>query len=349
MHRFDYSFLRESIPGSLSGLVGTIYDLRGRGEIRKTENQRVFEGLRQAAMVDSVRSSNAIEGIVTTAERAKALVRQDAEPLNHDEQEILGYRNALAEIYSGFERMELSEELVKHFHLLMEQNAAADAGEFKRENNWIQERSAEGKIQVRFVPVSARDTDEAVAQWVMAYREARQDSRINGLLLTACVIVDFLCIHPFRDGNGRVSRLLTSLLLLKEGFDIGRYVSVEKKINDYNYGYYEALKASSAGWHENRNSYEPFITFLLQILYACYKEMDERFIEGSAHTKSKSGLVENTLLQCFVPVSKGEIIDRLPEISVTTIERVLGQMVKDGRIVKIGENRGARYMRNSDR
>ena len=120
-------------------------------------------------------------------------------------------------------------------------------------------------------------------------------------------------------------------------------------INDYKYGYYEALKASSAGWHENRNSYEPFITFLLQILYACYKEMDERFIEGSAHTKSKSRLVENTLLQCFVPVSKGEIIDRLPEISVTTIERVLGQMVKDGRIVKIGENRGARYMRNSDR
>ena len=349
MHRFDYSFLRESIPGSLSGLVGIIYDLRGRGEIRKTENQRVFEGLRQAAMVDSVRSSNAIEGIVTTAERVKALVRQDAEPLNHDEQEILGYRNALAEIYAGFERMELSEELVKHFHQRMEQNAAADAGEFKRENNWIQERSAEGKIQVRFVPVSARDTDEAVVQWVMAYREARQDSRINALLLTACVIVDFLCIHPFRDGNGRVSRLLTSLLLLKEGFDIGRYVSVETEINDYKYGYYEALKASSAGWHENRNSYEPFITFLLQILYACYKEMDERFIEGSAHTKSKSGLVENTLLQCFVPVSKGEIIDRLPEISVTTIERVLGQMVKDGRIVKIGENRGARYMRNSDR
>ena len=349
MHRFDYSFLRESIPGSLSGLVGIIYDLRGRGEIRKTENQRVFEGLRQAAMVDSVRSSNAIEGIVTTAERVKALVRQDAEPLNHDEQEILGYRNALAEIYAGFERMELSEELVKHFHLLMEQNAAVDAGEFKRENNWIQERNSAGNIQVRFVPVSAKETDEAMAQWVMAYREARQDSRINGLLLTACAIVDFLCIHPFRDGNGRVSRLLTSLLLLKEGFDIGRYVSVEKKINDYKYGYYEALKASSAGWHENRNSYEPFITFLLQILYACYKEMDERFIEGSAHTKSKSGLVENTLLQCFVPVSKGEIIDRLPEISVTTIERVLGQMVKDGRIVKIGENRGARYMRNSDR
>ena len=349
MHRFDYSFIRESIPGSLSGLVGIIYDLRGRGEIRKTENQRVFEGLRQAAMVDSVRSSNAIEGIVTTAERAKALVRQDAVPVNHDEQEILGYRNALAEIYAGFERMELSEELVKHFHQRMEQNAAADAGEFKRENNWIQERSAEGKIQVRFVPVSAKDTGEAVAQWVMAYREARQDSRINGLLLTACVIVDFLCIHPFRDGNGRVSRLLTSLLLLKEGFDIGRYVSVEKKINDYKYGYYEALKASSAGWHENRNSYEPFITFLLQILYACYKEMDEKFIAGTARTQSKSRLVENTLLQCFVPVSKGEIAARLPEISVTTIERVLGQMVKDGRIVKIGENRGARYMRNSDR
>ena len=348
MHRFDYSFLRESLPGNLSGLVGIIYDLRGRGEIRKEENRRVFEDLRQSAMVDSVRSSNAIEGIVTTAERAKALLRQDAPPLNHDEQEILGYRNALAEIYSGSEHLEVSGELAKHFHFLMEQNAAADAGQYKQENNWIQERTPEGSIRVRFVPVSAKDTEEAMNQWTMAYREARQDSRINGLLLTACAIVDFLCIHPFRDGNGRVSRLLTSLFLLKEGFDIGRYVSVEKKINDYKYGYYEALKVSSRGWHENENSYEPFITYLLQILYACYKEMDEKFISRSVNRKSKSKLVENTLLQCFVPVSKAEIAERLPEISVTTIERVLGQMVKEGIVVKIGENRGARYMRKSE-
>ena len=349
MHRFDYRFLAGDIPASLTGLVGIVCDLGGRESASVQHERRAFAALQKTAMVESVRSSNAIEGIVTTAERMKALVEQNVPPVTHEEREILGYRNALQEIYTGYERMELSGELLRHFHWLIEEGTAADAGRYKRENNWIQERSAEGKIQVRFVPVSARDTDEAVVQWVMAYREARQDSRINGLLLTACVIVDFLCIHPFRDGNGRVSRLLTSLFLLKEGFDIGRYVSVEKKINDYKYGYYEALKASSAGWHENRNSYEPFITFLLQILYACYKEMDERFIEGSAHTKSKSRLVENTLLQCFVPVSKGEIIDRLPEISVTTIERVLGQMVKDGRIVKIGENRGARYMRNSDR
>ena len=180
---------------------------------------------------------------------------------------------------------------------------------------------------------------------VLAYHEAKQDTGINGLLLTACVIVDFLCIHPFRDGNGRVSRLLTSLLLLQEGFDIGRYVSVDKKIHEYRYGYYQALRACSDGWHENRNTYIPFITFLLQILYSCYKDMDDKFIRNTVHRLNKANQVENTLMQCFVPVSKEEIAARLPEISVSTVERVLGKLVREGKIEKIGTYRDARYRR----
>ena len=130
-----------------------------------------------------------------------------------------------------------------------------------------------------------------------------------------------MCIHPFRDGNGRVSRLLTSLLLLQEGFDIGKYISIDKKINEYRYNYYQALKACSDGWHENRNTYIPFITYLLQILYSCYKDLDSKFIENSAQKISKSQLIENTLMQSFVPVSKEEIKARFPEISITTVER----------------------------
>lgn len=141
--------------------------------------------------------------------------------------------------------------------MLILRTTSPDAGKYKQQNNWIQERDEQGRISIRFVPVKARETPQAVEQMILAWHEGKQDSRINGLLLIACVIVDFLCIHPFRDGNGRVSRLLTSLLLLQEGFDIGKYISIDKKINEYRYNYYQALKACSDGWHENRNTYTP--------------------------------------------------------------------------------------------
>lgn len=343
MHRFDYRFLAQSIPANMLEIAGIIYDLRGKGEIRKSRHQQLFQELRHTAMVDSVQSSNAIEGIVSTAERIKKLVGGQAEPFTHDEQEILGYRTALDEICNNAEDLELSGELLRHFHRLMLGATSADAGEYKRQNNWIQERDEQGRVSVRFVPVPAKETPEAMEQLILAWREARQDSGVNGLLLTACVTVDFLCIHPFRDGNGRVSRLLTSLLLLQEGFDIGKYISVDKKINEYRYQYYQALKASSDGWHENRNSYVPFITYLLQILYSCYRDLDSRFIENTADRVSKSRQIENALRQSFVPVSKEEIAARFPEISISTVERVLGKLVRAGEIEKIGTNRNARY------
>ena len=345
MHVFDYRFLSESLPAELLDITGIIYDLRGRGELRKINNQKVFQEMRQIAMIDSVQSSNAIEGIATTAERMKMIIDQRFDPYTHEEKEILGYRNVLDEIYSGYEDMEVSSDLLKHFHYLMLQSVSSDAGNYKTQNNWIQERDEQGRIRVRFVPVDAKTTMEAMTQMIMAYREARQDSGINGLLLTACTIVDFLCIHPFRDGNGRVSRLLTSLLLLQHGFDIGRYISIDKKINEYRMNYYQALEESSDGWHENRNTYIPFITFFLQILYSCYKDLDRRFIQNTVTKQSKSKQVENTLLECFVPISKQELCDRYPEVSVTTVERVLGKLVREGKIEKIGTYRNARYRR----
>ena len=180
-------------------------------------------------------------------------------------------------------------------------------------------------------------------QWILAYHEARQESGISRLFLVACAIVDFLCIHPFTDGNGRVSRILTIMLLQQNGFDIGRYISVEGKINEYKGGYYDALNQASEGWHENKNDYTPFMIFLAQVLYACYKDLDMKFIQNSTAHIPKSRQVEALLLETFVPVSKEEIVHRLPDISVTTVERVLGKMVKEGTIVKIGTYRNARY------
>lgn len=343
MHQFDYRFLKEQVPGQLVGISNMIADLHGREKLRRAEHPDVFQQLRENAMIETVKGSNAIEGIVTTGKRMNALLREGAAPQTHSEQEILGYRDALTEIYADGFDTDVSEELLKHFHSRMLGATAADAGNYKKENNWIQERDENERIPVRFVPVSAKETPEAMAQWLMAYREARQDASVSRLLLIACAVVDFLCIHPFADGNGRVSRLMTSLLLQQAGYRIGRYVSVDAKINEYQYGYYEALKRSSDGWHENRCDYTPFMIFLLQILYACYKELDEKFVEGQTKTIPKHQQVENVLLNSYVPISKAELVSRLPNISVSTIERVMSEMLKEGKIVKIGTYRNAKY------
>ena len=345
MHDFDYRFLAKDVAAEIAGISNIIFDLRARNSLRRKGNERMFEQLRQAAIVDSVRGSSAIEGIVTTRDRARDLVQGATQPMTHGEHEILGYRDALQEIYAPGFSADLSEDLVRHFHRLLMGSTSLEAGEYKREDNWIQERDDQGRISVRFVPVSAGETPDAMTQWIMAYREARQDSTIGDLALIACATVDFLCIHPFADGNGRVSRLLTTSLLLRSGFDVGRYVSIEEMINQHKTGYYDALAASSDGWHDNKNDYIPFIIYLLQILYACYGELDRRFVDGGLERVPKSRQVEELLMAAFVPISKEEICERLPDVSATTVTRVLGRLMREGKVEKIGTYRNARYRR----
>lgn len=346
MHTFDYRFLKSGEYAEMLGLTNIIYDLRAREAIREGSNKKIFEALRRKAIIDSVESSNAIEGIVTTRDRLEQLVQCSTEPASHDEREIAGYSIALDEIYGSDQAPDISEDYIRHLHFLLLGQTSEEAGQYKKRNNWIQERDENGRIRVRFVPVSAQDTEDAMEQLLMAYYSARQDSEINRLLLTGCFIVDFLCIHPFMDGNGRVSRLLTAMLLQDAGFDIGKYISIDKKINYYKGNYYQMLAESSAGWHDDHSSYAPFLKFLLQILYQCYKEIDDRFIQGTTKTVPKSRQIENALLNSFTPVSKREICERFPEISVKTIEKVLGEMMQNGSIVKIGSFRDARYKRS---
>ena len=343
MHRFDYFFLKKDIPGSFLQTTALIHDLRAREEIRQKANSGIFDALKQAAMIDSVSASNEIEGIVTTKSRLQDMLKKDLPPQTHDEQEIAGYRDVLREIYDSYEEMILSEGLIRHFHEQMLFSTSAEAGRYKTEDNYIRQVDHDGSTHIRFVPVPARETASAMAQMLAAYREARQEADINRMLLDCCLILDFLCIHPFTDGNGRVSRLLTSFLFLRNQFDVGCFVSIDKMIKTYLPGYYEALLHSSNGWHENQNSYIPFLTYMLQILYRCYKTLDQKFVEASIHSMPKAKQVAYLLQNSFVPVSKEDIKNRLPDISITTIERVLGRMVKDGSVEKIGTVRDARY------
>jgi Fic family protein len=203
----------------------------------------------------------------------------------------------------------------------------------------------DGSRKVRFTPVKANETEQAIEQLLLAYYDARQDMEIPVLFLIPCFIVDFLCIHPFLDGNGRVSRLLTVLMLYIAGYDIGKYISVENQINEYKESYYAALEQSSDGWHDNKNDYIPFIVNFLQILYKCFKELDESFMDISLKKAKKSERVEAVLMGAVVPISKADIEDKLPDVSVKTIELVLNRMLKDEKIEKIGTYRNARYMK----
>ena len=218
-------------------------------------------------------------------------------------------------------------------------------GQYKTDDNVILEVDAHGHQRVRFRPTPAVETPQAMEQLELAYMAARSDANINQLLLIPCVILDFLCIHPFRDGNGRMSRLLSLLLLYKNGYDAGKYVSFEEQINNYKAYYYEALQQSSKGWAENENSYFPFIENFLSTLYMCYKELDKRFAVVHGKKITKKARVEATVLNSLTPISKADICQILPDVSPTTVEAVLGAMVRNGNIKKISKGRNTRYIK----
>jgi Fic family protein len=246
--------------------------------------------------------------------------------------EISGYKDALNLIHTTYMDLDLSEDVICLFHKTIEEETnRLEAGHYKKTNNFIMEYGPDGNRRVRFKPVSAKNVQNDMEQLILAYYEARQDSEIPSLLLIPCFVLDFLCIHPFLDGNGRVSRLITVLLLYISGYDIVRYISYEGQINKYKTGYYEALQKSSESWHENKNDYVPFIINFMQILYRCYKDLDESFTDISLKKAKKSERVESILLGAIVPISKQDIMQKVPDISVKTVELVLGKMLKEKR------------------
>lgn len=347
MHRFDYSFLDEGLlPANLVNLTSNIASLHTMAGLRKDEYARILTELEAVARVQSIKSSNEIEGIVTSDERIWAIVNQNSAPLNHNEGEIAGYRDALNEIHLGYERIDLRERDILRLHEIMMSYAGDESGgRYKTDDNVILEIDADGNRRVRFRPTPAEETVAAMEQLELAYMDARGNSRINQLLLIPCVILDFLCIHPFRDGNGRMSRLLSLLLLYKNGFDAGKYVSFEEQINAYKAHYYQALKQSSAGWDVNENSYFPFMENFLSTLYMCYKELDKRFAVVQGRRITKKARVEATILNSLTPLSKAEICRILPDVSPTTVETVLGAMVRAEEVRKIGSGRNTKYIR----
>lgn len=347
MRKFDYNFLKDNdIPSQTVNLLNSFEAKNGQFKLLLNKYPEIFAELTKIAIVQSVRSSNAIEGIVTTDARIIKLLESKVAPRNHDEQEILGYKDVLNKIHLEHENMQLSNKEILNWHeLLLSYLDIEYRGKFKATENAIIEIDKSGMRRIRFQPVSVKETPEAMNQLYLAYLEAINDSRINPLLLIPCYILDFLCIHPFSDGNGRMSRLLTTSLLYKTGYNLVKYVSYENQINLYKGEYYDALKYASIDWHNNNNDYFYFVDNFLVTLIRTLNEIEKRFNILIEKSLTKEERIKETILTSLVPLSKQDLFLLWPDISISTLDKVLIKLQNEGLIKRIGGYRNAQYIK----
>ena len=345
MNQFDYhKTLSKLMVPEVMDAVSAVHEYRGKQDLYLATKPETLEKLCEVAKIQSTASSNRIENIKTSDVRLRALMLDKAEPKNRDEREIAGYRHVLDTIHSSYPHIPITPSVILQLHRDLYQSLnTSHAGHWKDSDNAIVEYDTSGNAITRFVPTSAAATPGAVESLCDAYRNALDDGVYDPLLVCALFVFDFVSIHPFIDGNGRMSRLLTLLLLYKNNYLVGRYVSVEKMIEETKETYYEALAASSRNWHNGENDYLPFVSYLLGVVLACYKELDKRMLIADG----ASG--EETVWQVFETIlgaaSKREIADACPTISPRTVERALQSLLAQGKIEKVGAARATKYRR----
>ena len=306
--------------------------------------------LLEVAKIQSTEASNRIEGIITTDDRLKKIVRDKTMPKTRGEKEIAGYRDVLATIHESHDYIPPKPSIILQLHRdLYKFSGKAIGGSFKNSDNVIAEELPDGQRIVRFEPVPAWETPEAVTALCNAFEEALRDTELDPLLLIPMFILDFLCIHPFNDGNGRMSRLLTLLLLYLSGYIVGKYISIEKLISDTKETYYEALQASAYNWHEEANDYAPFVTYMLGILVAAYRDFESRIELLTTKGLSKPDRVREIIKNHLGKITKSEIMAQCPDISQITVQRALADLLKSGEIIKLSGGRYTSYTWNRER
>jgi Fic family protein len=351
MREFDYQKLPdELLHYELMNLVSAIHEHKGKQELYIEAKSDVLNAMVEIARIQSTGASNRIEGIYTSDERLQALISEKSEPLNRSEQEIAGYREVLALIHDSYDYIVPRTNTILQLHRdLYQYNTSSIGGRFKNADNYITETDAQGVSKIRFTPVSAFETPEAVDCLTTAFIDAIQAEKYDPLLLIPMFILDFLCIHPFNDGNGRMSRLLTLLLLYRSGYIVGKYISVEMMIEKTKETYYDVLQESSRDWHNARNTYFPFVKYYLEIILAAYRDFSTRVELMLNRTLSKPERIRALFDTTLHKLSKKMISEKFPDISISTIEVALASLLKEGYIVKVGAGKNTSYMRNTSR
>lgn len=299
--------------------------------------------LMEIAKVQSTEASNKIEGISTADDRLKNLVQAKTTPRNRDESEIAGYRDVLNTIHENYDYIPINANYLLQLHRdLYKFLGSVEGGVFKNSDNVIREMDKDGNEKIRFRPVPAWATPDSIDALCLAFREAK--GKVDPLLLDMMFVLDFLSIHPFNDGNGRMSRLLTLLLLYQSGFIVGKYISIEKIIEESKETYYEALQDSSVNWHENENDYKPFVNYMLGVIVSAYKKFESRVKLLTDPGITKTDRIQEIIKNHIGPITKSELMNMNPDISDTTIQRTLSDLLKNKKIEKIGGGRYTKYV-----
>ena len=331
-----------SIPVGTGWLLGACMEARGKQDLWMRQKPEVLEVLREQAIIQSVESSNRIEGVTIPADRLRPVVLGKVKPRNRSEEELAGYRRALDWIFSRKRKVSVIPAVIQRLHAFAQGGFSGDAGEWKKRDNEIIEILPNGEKKIRFIPTSAGDTPKTMDALCRNYRKACDDQRVPSLLIVATFVFDLLCIHPFRDGNGRVSRLATTLLLQAHGFRVARYVSLERLVEQSKEDYYGVLAGCSQGWHEGKNDLVPWWNYFLSMFRRAYKEFEQQ-MESTEARSAKSDLVRQTVLAQVEQFTLGDLAAQLPSASTQLIKKILAELKKQGKIRLVGRGRGARW------
>lgn len=349
MREFNYSnFPKELLSVDIMNLVSKIHEFKGKEELFIAAKPDILASMCEFAKIQSTGASNRIEGIYTSDERLEAIVMDKTTPRNRSEREIAGYREVLNTIHENYNFITPSINIILQMHRDLYRFSASDVGgSFKNSDNIIAETDNKGNTLIRFRPVTAFETPLTLESLIQTFFEALNKREYDPLILISMFILDFLCIHPFNDGNGRMSRLLTLLLLYKSGYIVGKYISIEKIIEATKESYYIALEESSKNWHESKNTYLPFVKYNLEIILSVYKDFSSRVKHLKNKPLPKSERIKLLFDNTLKKLSKKDIKEQCPDISISMIEAVLHNLLECEYIIKIGAGKNTSYVKNS--
>lgn len=350
MRKFDYCREWERLlTPEIVSMLSQIHEYKGEQTLFIEAKADALAQLTEIAKIQSTEASNKIEGIRTSDDRLRALVKDKTRPRSRNEQEIAGYRDVLNTIHESHDHIPPKPSIILQLHRDLYKFEGYDiGGRYKATDNIIEEEDLKGNKFVRFQPVPAWETSEAMEELCGTFGEVLADGKVDPLILVPMFVLDFLCIHPFDDGNGRMSRLLTLLLLYRAGYIVGKYISIEKMIEVTKDSYYKCLRASSEGWHQNANDYEPFVKYMIQIVVGAYREFSSRVKLVTTSGMSKPDRVREIVKNTLGTITKKEILERCPDISQITVQRALADLVESDEILKIGGGRYTKYTWNKE-
>ena len=351
MRTYDYNKKwQQLLTPEIVPMLSQIHEFKGEQNLFIEAQSDALTQLVEIAKIQSTEASNKIEGIFTSDERLKKLVTNKTTPRSRNEQEIAGYRDVLSTIHDSYEFIPVRPSIILQLHRdLYKFSGKSIGGAYKNADNVIAEEDNEGNRFVRFQPIPAWETPDSIEALCDAFDDAIARNEADPLLIIPMFILDFLCIHPFNDGNGRMSRLLTLLLLYRAGYIVVKYISIEKVIETTKDTYYEALQSSSQGWHEEENDYAHFVRYMLGVILSAYRDFSSRVRVLTTSGMSKPDRIREIIKDTLGKITKTEIMQKCPDISQVTVQRTLNDLIKNGDIIKIGGGRYTSYIWNREK